>query len=548
MIIESLNENLRFIVLETAKQLDSTLAYIREPEDMKYRDIIERDNYVDNLKVTIEDLCFSRLASPEIETSKADADVVRAVHIIAVNLERIADNCVNIIRQTDHLDNISFMYDFKYEDMLNLLIRGVRKIPQVFEGRRLNDALDVCKIEDETDIYYKKNLARILAMLESGGHTRNLVTVLFIYRYLERMGDSLLNIGEALMIGIVGEKIRISQIESLSRNLENTGAEDNLDGMSVRAYLGTRSGCRISKVKLPASGDDSYRNSIFKEGTVRKIKAEKEAVETWNRLIPGIAPRVFSYREDTSSASILMEFLDGNTLDEIVLNAEQAQLKRAFETFVDTVEKVWLTTKKPGPFPVDYVRQIKSRLSRVRDVHPNFFRFEQSLGDSRIFSSEELIETCGSLEKQLTAPFTVRIHGDFNVNNIMFDMEKMQVRYIDIHRSADADYVQDASVFLISNFRLPVFGEKRNRLNWMIRNFFAYARSFATNQQDETFDFRMTLALARSLYTSTRFELNLKLAKEMYLRAHYLLDKMATHVRTGPDVRVFRLPDSVLYY
>lgn len=156
---------------------------------------------------------------------------------------------------------------------------------------------------------------------------------------------------------------------------------------------------------------------------------------------------------------------------------------------------------------------------------------------------------CETAEQKLTAPFTVRIHGDFNVSNIMFDMEAERVRYIDTHRSRDADYIQDASVFLISNFRLPVFGSKlRKRLNWVIRNFFTFAREFAIREHDDTFDFRMTLALARSLYTSTRFELNKKMAKEMYLRAHYLLEKMATYVRSSSDVRDFKLPDSVLYY
>jgi hypothetical protein len=34
---------------------------------------------------------------------------------------------------------------------------------------------------------------------------------------------------------------------------------------------------------------------IFKEGTLTKIKKEKDNIEKWNRLFPGIAPTIFGY-------------------------------------------------------------------------------------------------------------------------------------------------------------------------------------------------------------------------------------------------------------
>lgn len=145
-------------------------------------------------------------------------------------------------------------------------------------------------------------------------------------------------------------------------------------------------------MKLPENSDDApYQNSIFKEGNVEKIKAEKEAIDTWNRLIPEIAPRVFSYHEKEGSASILMEFLDGRTLDEIILNADWRQINQVFETFFDSVAEVWLSTRKASPIKLDYIQQTKSRLPSVRDVHPDFFRFEKSLGKSQIHSSEALL-------------------------------------------------------------------------------------------------------------------------------------------------------------
>ena len=551
IVFEGLKENLRFIILETLGQIESTLAYIEAPDPETFQKIVDQDNYVDNLKSTIEDLCYQRMGSAsEVAVSKAERDVIRAIHIIAINLERIADNCINILRQLEHLSRIPFLYRFKYKHLFQLLIKGVSKIPEVLESRNLNDALDICKIEDETDTYYKQNLDRILKQLENGGHTRNLVTVLFIYRYLERMGDSLLNIGEALIIGIVGEKIRISQIESLASHLEHSGTNNSLSGLTFRSYRGTRSGCRISKVNLEDTEEDSdYRNCILKEGSIEKIKAERESLNTWNQLFPGIAPRVFTFHEKESTASMLMEFIDAITLDEIILNSEIGYFKYVFETFLRDCETVWMATKKDAPVRVDYTGQIKRRLPVIRDVHPDFVRFEKSMGDSEIASSDALIGVCERIEREIIVPFSVRIHGDFNVSNIMFSQEDGRIKFIDLHRSGDADYLQDASVFLMSNFRLPVFANNlRERLNWVIENFFDFVKSFAKRENDDTFDFRMTLALSRSMYTSTRFELNYKLAKEMFLRAHYLMDKMTRHITANKDIRSFKVPDSVLYF
>ena len=551
LTFEGLTENLKFIILETMNQLESILAYIEDPDPIDNKKIIDRDNYVDNLKLTIEDLCYKRMGGVSSERlSERDTNVVRAIHIIAVNLERIADNCVSILKQLDHLSRIEFIYQFRYQLILSRLIEGVRKIPEVLESRCLNDALEICRIEEETDSHYKRNLDKILKKLEDGGHTRNLVTVLFIYHYLERMGDSLLNIGEALIIGIVGEKIRISQIESLERNLDKSGSKEDLSDVSIHSFRGTRSGCRISKVKLGNQDQENeYRNCILKEGNVSKISAEKRSLDTWNRLFPGIAPRVFSYSKKQDSASMLMEFLDGNTLDEIILNSDIGHIKYVFNALIRDCEAIWLATKTDTPARVDYVAQIKSRLSAIRDVHPSFIRIPQTMGESKIASSDDLIEICERIEHDLFAPFSVRIHGDFNVSNIMFDAEEAKIRFIDLYRSGNADYVQDASVFLISNFRLPVFDNPlREQLNWVIGQYFGFVRKFSEEQKDETFAFRMALAIARSLYTSTRFELNYRLAKEMYLRAHYLMDKMARHVISNKNPTDFKMPESVLYY
>jgi hypothetical protein len=148
--------------------------------------------------------------------------------------------------------------------------------------------------------------------------------------------------------------------------------------------------------------------------------------------------------------------------------------------------------------------QLMDRLPSIRQVHPAFFRMFQTLGGTSVISTQSLIKDCQKLEAGLAAPFTVLIHGDFNINNMVYDHAQQAVKYIDLYRSRDFDYVQDASVFLVSNFRVPIFERSlRTRLDWVIEEFYSFVSDFARDNKDTTFEARMAFALARSSNSTT---------------------------------------------
>ena len=72
----------------------------------------------------------------------------------------------------------------------------------------------------------------------------------------------------------------------------------------------------------------------------------------------------------------------------------------------------------------------------------------------------------------------------------------------------------------------------RDRIALVNRDFLDFVLDFAGRKGDDTFQARLALALARSFFTSTRFELSPPFAREMFLRAHYLMERLAAH--SGP--------------
>jgi aminoglycoside phosphotransferase (APT) family kinase protein len=139
----------------------------------------------------------------------------------------------------------------------------------------------------------------------------------------------------------------------------------------------------------------------------------------------------------------------------------------------------------------------------------------------------------------------VLIHGDFNVDNILYDDEVDRVRFIDLHRSRHMDYCQDVSVFLVSNARLQSFEPRfRQHVDWVIQNFFDWACGYAKSSGDTSFQLRLALGLARSYVTSTRFVLDETLVREMFQKSRYILEVVIAQL--GERSEQFRFPKEVL--
>ena len=546
MPLDSVTENLRFMIHEVGTQVEQTLQFFAEPSRTMVEKIRSRDDYVDTLKSVIQEKTYDLLISTG-RMEKNRINFLRSVNTIAGNLERIADFTVNMLRQAEHLTEIGFMNDFEVESLFEEILVGIESVEKAFLGRDIALAFRICQCEFRLDSLYEKRFKQILADLTDSGHAGNLVTALMILHYLERMGDSLLNIGEAVIFSLVGEKLKIQQYAALTESLSASGLDTPISEVEFESIWGTRSGCRIGLVgdKEPES---SARPVLFKHGNLRKIAMEKYNIEAWERLVPGLTPAICGFVEGQGDeGSILLEYLPGCTFQELVLSGNEANMRDALYIIEETTGYVWETTLKEETVVAGFIRQIRNRLEMVYRLHPRLQTKPSQINSLKVPSYGELLRAAEKIETDLSCPFSVFTHGDFNVNNIIYDFGQERIHYIDLHRSAQTDYVQDVSVFLVSLFRLPVFNSPiRGRLNYAIMDFFEFAKKFADDNRDRTFEARLALGLARSFFTSTRFELNHRFSRKMYSLSVYLLEKLLVH--QGRPWEDFELPGETLVY
>ena len=542
--LEGTEENLRFMVLEVCKQVENAQKVVEKPDPDLIVDIESRDDYIDNLKSVIENACWGRIHGSR-DGNKRTLDLVRAANIININLERIADYAVNIVSQVQYLTDPNFIRRYEYRDPFVDVDKALGLVFPALTRQDVRLALRICRAEFSLDDRFKAAFDAILADLRRGESPENSISSFNIFRYLERMGDALLNIGEAVIFAALGEKLKIHQYQALQDSLGHEGGEEPLSPGDFSSIWGTRSGCRIGRV----SEEHGHRSKgvLFKEGNAEKLAKEKENIERWQRLLPGLPPNIQAFQTDGDSASMLLEYLGGCNLQEVVLTADHEVVENACFLVTQTVGGIWEQTLARRPVAPDFMGQMRARLDDVFRLYPGFAAGPRRLCGVDIPGLAELLAAAADAEAGLASPISVFLHGDFNLNNIVYDHTAQRIHYIDLHRSRPGDYVQDTAVFLASNFRLPVFETAlRDRLGLVMRRFLEFARGFAAEQGDALFEARLVFGVARALATSARFEMNRPFAQELFLRGVYLLERAAGHA--GRPFEELTFPDAVLVY
>jgi phosphate uptake regulator len=334
--LAEVRENFRFMVSEVTSQVEMTQDFTLNPSRELVEKIFSGDDYIDTLKSLIEEKTFEMLMATQ-PVNKRQVAMLRALNTITSNLERIADFAVNIPRQMSHLKDSSFVQDFHLERAFGEVVSGLGFIVPAVEKADTGLAYKICNSEFELDNMYAETFARILEELAAGGESGDLVTTLHIANYLERMGDSLLNIGEAILFAVVGEKMKIHQYRALSESLATSGEEAPISQIEFESIWGTRSGCRIGTVQRQAM-EESRRPVLFKHGNYKKLEQERNNVNRWEDLLPGVPPKIWDFQKTTKTrGSVLMEYLSGCTLQDLVINGSEAEMDSALSELEDTL-------------------------------------------------------------------------------------------------------------------------------------------------------------------------------------------------------------------
>jgi phosphate uptake regulator len=543
-----LDDDLRLLTTEVLQAASEARDLLVRRDPAKSRALFNRVAYITTQVAQLQKIAFDKTMKKL--AANRESLFLQALSSVASRLERISDLLLNLDRQAGYLSRISVLYPYNLDEFFKQILLGLETIHPALTQQNVDLAVKLGQVEEKLDALYADRFAGLIKEFGAGSSAEDLVTVIMIVHYLERIGDIILEIGEKIIYIIMGEKIKLEQYKALGEGLKASGEYVEPASLDFRSIWGGRSGCRIGVIGHHGdAGGPTDQTVVFKHGPASKMTRERDNLAVWEDLRPGLTPRVkaFIKAEAGNEAALIMEFVNSRNLQSLFLeNASDEAAEGLGEAF-GAMFDLWRETRADRPQPSDFCRQASERLPEAVTLYPRLMRHHGSLGKWRLRGVAELLNEAEILERTLSAPFTARIHGDFNLSNILFSPDKNKLTFVDVYRSRQADYVQDVSVMLVSVVRLPVVNHQaRSALTLAARQAESSARDFAREAGDTTYPARLAFGLARSFVTSARFVPDERLAGQLVARGRYLWEKLLSHGRKNLPWTDFRLNTEVL--
>lgn len=184
------------------------------------RAVIAGDKRVNAYDVNIEEECIRLLALTQ-PMGKPLRFVATALKITS-NLERIADNAVNIAERALELNEEPVLKPYIDIPRMAEISEGmVRDAIDAFINEDKNLALDILKRDDEIDDLNEAVCLELMAIMTRNPETITRGTkITYVSKYLERIGDHATNIAEDVIYMVEGRIIRhklLEEIEEMDR-------------------------------------------------------------------------------------------------------------------------------------------------------------------------------------------------------------------------------------------------------------------------------------------------------------------------------------------
>ena len=195
------------------KQIYDSIIALKSNELELANEIIKNDDKVDLINRRVEEKCLKLMATES--PLATDLRKIFATSKIVTDLERMADYAVDICKITKRVSNLNIDLDREYEaikNMFEVLKVMIKKSIDAFINGDAEEALEICKLDDEVDNIYRSLFTEVLKDMAKDEDMINKGTqILFVSKYLERVGDHVTNICEWIIFSTKGDYVDLNE-------------------------------------------------------------------------------------------------------------------------------------------------------------------------------------------------------------------------------------------------------------------------------------------------------------------------------------------------
>lgn len=210
-------EKLNIMLIEMGALCEEAISYavksMNEDSDEMRRMTFETDSIIDDMEREIESLCMKLLLQQQ--PVARDLRLISAALKMISDMERIGDQAYDIAEITAFMDK---KYADTCSDHINMMagisIEMVTKSIDSFVKKDMGLANDVIIKDDIVDDLFEKAKQDLIDVISNNKETGSyFVDMLMIAKYLERISDHAVNIGEWVIFSITGQHVNEKHIE-----------------------------------------------------------------------------------------------------------------------------------------------------------------------------------------------------------------------------------------------------------------------------------------------------------------------------------------------
>ncbi|MCS3924087.1 phosphate signaling complex protein PhoU [Methanosalsum natronophilum] len=173
---------------------------------------VAMDDVIDNKEMEVETSVLRLIALQQ--PMAGDLRLITSCLKISLDLERMSDLAVNIALLSERIDEEHIKPLIDTEKMGNIAYSMLKDSIIAFETSDIELAKQTAKKDEEIDKLFYSVWMELIEMMSSVCKDNSLITnasnLLFVIRYLERIGDHACNICESVVYMVTGERVELN--------------------------------------------------------------------------------------------------------------------------------------------------------------------------------------------------------------------------------------------------------------------------------------------------------------------------------------------------
>ena len=203
--LEELHVELVKFASYVEESIDKAIIALKTQDTELAARIIKDDDIADEMEKKIERMCINLIAKHQ--PLAHDLRTISTTLKIITDLERIADHSSDISELTIRLSKENYIKPLvDIPKMAQTAKKMVTKSIDAFVTNDFELAEKVCESDDEVDALFNIIILELISLMKDAPNkVEQCIDLMFIAKYLERMGDHATNIAEWAIFNVTGE-------------------------------------------------------------------------------------------------------------------------------------------------------------------------------------------------------------------------------------------------------------------------------------------------------------------------------------------------------